>query len=237
MPRDGASILDVTGSADLSRTWALVPLRGLEDAKTRLGAALDAEERLELVRAMASRTLAATRDARGLTGTVLVTADPAAAALAATFGARTLVQRLPGLNAALREARAVAVSAGATATIVVPIDLPAIDAATLDRLLDEVRGAMQHDAARPIVALVADRRGVGTNSLLTAPPAVIEPAFGEASRAAHQAAAVRAGARFLELGGPLTLDVDTSDDLLAAEAVEVALAEAGAGHAGGSGAA
>ena len=237
MQRDGASILGVTGSADLSRTWALVPLRGLEDAKTRLGAALDAEERLELVRAMASRTLAATRDARGLTGTVLVTADPAAAELAATFGARTLVQRLPGLNAALREARAVAVAAGATATIVVPIDLPAIDADTLDRLLDEVRDALLDDGARSIVALVADRRGVGTNSLLTAPPAVIEPAFGEASRAAHQAAAVRAGARFLELGGPLTLDVDTSDDLLAAEAVEVALAEAGAGHAGGSGAA
>jgi 2-phospho-L-lactate guanylyltransferase len=233
----------VTGSADLSRTWALVPLRGLEDAKTRLGAALDAEERLELVRAMASRTLAATRDARGLAGTVLVTADPAAADLAATFGARTLVQRLPGLNAALREARAVAVAAGATATIVLPIDLPAIDAATLDRLLDEVRDALLDDATRPIVALVADRRGVGTNSLLTAPPAVIEPAFGEASRSAHQAAALRAGARFLELGGPLTLDVDTSEDLLAAEAVEVALAEtaaeaaAGAGHAGGSGAA
>ena len=244
MARDGASILAVTGPADLSTapadlssTWALVPLRGLENAKTRLAVALDAEERLDLVISMASRTLAATRDARGLSGTVLVTADPAAAELAATFGARTLVQRLPGLNAALREARAVAVAAGATATIVVPIDLPAISAGTLDRLLDQVRDALGADATRPIVAVVADRLGIGTNSLVTAPPAVIEPAFGEASRAAHQAAALRAGARFLELGGPLTLDVDTGDDLLAAEAVEVALAEAGAGHAGGSDAA
>ncbi len=69
--------------ADLGSTWALVPLRGLEDAKTRLGAELDAEERVELVVAMATRTLAATRAAPGIRGTVLVTADPAAAASAA----------------------------------------------------------------------------------------------------------------------------------------------------------
>ena len=38
-----------TARADLSRTWAIVPIRGLETAKTRLGEDLDAEERLELV--------------------------------------------------------------------------------------------------------------------------------------------------------------------------------------------
>jgi 2-phospho-L-lactate guanylyltransferase len=217
--------------ANLDRTWALVPLRGLEDAKTRLGGELDAEERLELVRGMATRTLTATGGARGIAGTILVTADPAAAALARSHGARTLVQRLPGLNAALQEARSLAVEAGATAALVVPIDLPAIDPASLDALLDAARAAAAAAPAAPLVAAVPDRHGQGTNALLVAPPNVIEPAFGEGSLAAHRAAALAAGATFVELGGPLRFDVDTAADLLAAEALRVAGVTTGGGDA------
>lgn len=205
---------------DLDRTWALIPLRGLENAKTRLGAELDAEERFDLVVAMASRTLAAARDAAGLAGTVLVTADPEAARLATTFGAQTIVQRLPGLNAAIREARSVAVAAGATSVLVLPIDLAAVDAAAIDALLDGARSATtaaSAASAAAIVAVVPDRHGLGTNALLVAPPTAIEPAFGERSLARHREAAAAAGATFVELGGPLTADLDTGADLLAAE--------------------
>jgi 2-phospho-L-lactate guanylyltransferase len=209
--------------ADLGSTWALVPLRGLEDAKTRLGAELDPEERLELVVAMASRTLAAARDAAGIAGTVLVTADPAAAELAAAFGARTIVQRLPGLNAALREARAVAAELGATAVLVLPIDLPAVSPAALGELLAEGAGALE--PGRPLVVVVPDRHARGTNALLVSPPTAIEPAFGEASLATHLAAAVAAGAVVRQHGGPLTIDVDTGADLLVAEAAGIAGAD------------
>lgn len=215
----------MTSGANLDRTWAIVPLRGLEDAKTRLGGALDAEERLELVTTMAIRTLSATRDAAGLSGTVLVTADHAAARLAERFGATTLVQRLPGLNAALREARAVALAAGASATMIVPIDIPAVSAEALDEVLARARdragtSAESGPAAGPtppsgIVVLVPDHHGTGTNVLLTSPPDVIDPAFGEGSRQSHRAAAQRADAIFVELDGPLAVDIDTSDDLLA----------------------
>lgn len=201
--------------ADLSRTWALVPLRGLETAKTRLGGELDAEERLDLVTAMARRTLAATRDAELVTGTVLVTADPAAAQLAAGFGAESLVQRIAGLNAAICEARAQALEHGATAVVVLPIDLAAVSAAAIDEV---VRAAADHDtAADRLVVVVPDRHGSGTNVLLATPPAVIDPAFGADSRARHAALAAAAGAAYLELGGPLTFDVDTAEDLVAAE--------------------
>jgi 2-phospho-L-lactate/phosphoenolpyruvate guanylyltransferase len=203
-------------AADLRSTWALVPLRGLEDAKTRLGAELDPEERLELVEAMARRTLAATRDAPGLAGTVLVTADPAAAELAVTYGARTIVQRLPGLNAALREARAVAMNHGATAVLVLPIDLPAVSVETLAAVLDA--GASALEPGRPLTLAVPDRHGAGTNALLSSPPGAIEPAFGEGSFAAHREAALAAGATFVRHDGPLILDVDTGADLLLAEA-------------------
>jgi 2-phospho-L-lactate guanylyltransferase len=208
--------VDHAALADLGSTWALVPLRGLEDAKTRLGAELDPEERVALVVAMSTRTLAATRDAAGIRGTVLVTADPAAATLAAGFGAVTLVQRLPGLNAALREARAVALARGATAALIVPIDLPAISTGEIERLL--AAGAANVTTRRPLVVAVPDRHGTGTNALLVSPPDVIEPAFG----AVHQGAAQAAGAVFVRHEGPLTLDVDTGADLLASEAVATA---------------
>ena len=157
----------------------------------------------------------ATRGARGIAGTLLVTADPAAAALAAEFGARTLVQRLPGLNAALREARAAAMREGATAILILPIDLPAISPTTIERLLDEASppaGKLQ------IVVAVPDRHGSGTNALLVSPPTAIDPAFGEGSLEAHRTAAERAGAAFIQHDGALTLDVDTGADLLVAQA-------------------
>ena len=200
---------------DLRATWALVPLRGLETAKTRLGGELDAEERLDLVTAMARRTLAATRDAERVTGTVLVTADPAAAALAAEYGAESLVQRIAGLNAAICEARARALDRGATAVVVLPIDLAAVSPGAIDEVVSAA--ASQRTRATGLVVVVPDRHGSGTNVLLTAPPDVIDPAFGTDSRAEHAALAAAAGAAYLELGGPLTFDVDTAEDLLAAE--------------------
>lgn len=202
---------------DLARTWALVPIRGLETAKTRLGGGLDAEERRDLVVDLLERTLVATRDARRVTGTIVVTMDPAAAGIARDHRAVGLVERAPGLNGAISAARSVAVARGATAVLVLPADLPAISAAVIDALLDAADSARSPEGIG-LVALVTDQHGRGTNALLVSPPGRIEPLFGPASRDLHRAAAAGAGATFIELDGPLGLDVDTIDDLEVAEA-------------------
>jgi len=64
---------------------------------------------------------------------------------------------------------------------------------------------------------VPDRHGSGTNALLVSPPTLVAPAFGTDSLRTHRAAATQAGATVVELGGPLSLDLDTTADLLAAE--------------------
>ncbi|TME11751.1 MAG: 2-phospho-L-lactate guanylyltransferase [Chloroflexi bacterium] len=213
--------MDPTARADLSRTWALVPIRGLETAKTRLGEDLDAEERVELVTRLLRQTLIATRDARRIDGTIVVTMDPAAAGIAKELRAVGLVERAPGLNEAIAAARSVAIARGATAILVLPADLPSVAAGSVDELLARASAA---DAASTIdeitalVALVPDRHGQGTNALVVSPPDAIAPAFGSESRAEHQRAATAAGARYLELDGPLSLDLDTPADLIAAEA-------------------
>ena len=225
--------MDVAADPDRARTWALVPIRGLETAKSRLGAALDAEERLELVTELLRRTLVATRDARRIAGTVVVTMDGDAAELARRHDAIGLVERAPGLNEAIEAARSVAEARGATAVLVLPADLPAVSSEAVDAVVAASLGDGddRHDAGAGgrldsvhrfdgdrVVALVGDRHGEGTNALVLRPPDVISPAFGARSREAHARAATEAGARFLELESPLAFDVDTSADLLAAEA-------------------
>lgn len=213
--------MEPAARADLSRIWALVPIRGLETAKTRLGGDLDAEERRDLVVDLLRRTLVATRDTRVITGTIVVTMDPGAAGIAQDHQAVGLVERAPGLNGAISAARSVAVARGASAVLVLPADLPAITADAIAQLVGAAgaaRDGHSEGQARGLVALVTDQHGTGTNALLISPPGLIDPRFGPGSRALHRAAAGAAGATFVEVGGPLALDVDTPADLVVAEA-------------------
>jgi len=213
--------VEPSARADFSRTWALVPIRGLETAKTRLGEDLDPEERVELVTRLLRQTLIATRDARRIDGTIVVTMDPAAAGIAKELHAVGLVERAPGLNEAIEAARSVAIARGATAIVVLPADLPSVAAGSVDELLARASAADAASAAGSttgLVALVPDRHGHGTNALVVSPPDAIAPAFGVESRAAHARAAADASAGYVELDGPLSLDLDTPADLIAAEA-------------------
>ncbi|MCI0582455.1 MAG: NTP transferase domain-containing protein, partial [Chloroflexi bacterium] len=150
-------------------------------------------------------------------GTIVVTMDPGAAGLARDHRAIGLVERAPGLNAAIRAARSVAVARGATAILVLPADLPAITPSAVDDLLEA--GAKAFSATgQGLVAIVPDRHGSGTNALLVSPPALVEPHFGSDSLLLHRAAGGEAGATVIELAGPLSLDLDTPADLLTVEA-------------------
>ena len=207
----------------LDRIAALVPLRALEGAKARLGEALDAEERRALVERLLRRTVEAALATPGIPVVAVVSPDPDVLALADELGAHGVAQGGGGLNEGLAEGRAWAIAAGAGAILVVPADLPAVSAGELGRVIRAARGmavaqATAALAGRPLVTLVPDRGGSGTNILLVAPPAAIPFRFGEGSRAAHAGAARAAGAMYLELDSPLALDLDTPDDLLAAQA-------------------
>jgi len=195
------------------RIVAVIPVGALEGAKSRLGAVLDAEERRDLVTRMVTATIRAVLAVPAIAETLVVTPDDEVRALALDAGARPMRQRGHGLNHGLRQARDEAIAGGANVLLIVPIDLPRItpDAvaavlATLDR------------TPPPLVAIVPDRHGRGTNTLLLAPPDVIDVQFGGDSRAAHVAATTAVGATLVELDGPLTEDLDTPDDLLLAQA-------------------
>jgi 2-phospho-L-lactate guanylyltransferase len=202
--------------AELSRLVIVIPVRSLSDGKSRLGEPLDAEERASLVLGLLRRTVTAAREARQASGVVVVSPDGAILDEARRMGAATLMQTLPGLNEGLAEARD-AIATEATALLVLPADLPDVAAAPIDRLVDTARASNREHPGRPVVALVPDRHGLGTNALLLSPPDAIEFRFGEGSRAAHAEAAHLAGACYTEVSGPLDFDVDTAEDLLLAD--------------------
>jgi 2-phospho-L-lactate guanylyltransferase len=193
---------------------AIIPIGSLDGAKSRLGAVLDAEERLELTLRLARHTIEAAVATQGITETLVVTPDDAVRRLAEDLGARPLRQRDGGLNRGIDAGRAEAIAAGAAAALILPIDLPEVSTDAIGAVL-----ATLDRPGRPLVAIVPDRHGRGTNALLLAPPDAIDTCFGGDSRAAHAAAAEAAGAEYVELGGPLRLDVDTPDDLLLAEPI------------------
>jgi 2-phospho-L-lactate guanylyltransferase len=180
---------------------AIVPVKALTDAKSRLADQLSGDERRALVTWMLGRVLDACLSADPIDRVIVVAGDREAAAVAARAGVEVLIEPVPGLPAALRAADQAA--AGAGATLIVPADLPLATAGDLETAC----------RARAGVVVVPTWDG-GTGALLRRPPSVVATAFGPGSAAAHLRLAAAAGVRALRLDLPnLALDVDTPRDL------------------------
>jgi 2-phospho-L-lactate guanylyltransferase len=201
------------------RIAAIIPVGTLEGAKTRLAVTLDAEERHDLVEDLLIRTVASALAVAQLDDVLVISPDPEVLTRAAAIGARTLRQRTKGLNAGLTEARDDVIAGGAEAILVLPIDLPFVTAEAVSAVLEPLSEPSAADTGRHVV-LVTDRHGTGTNALALRPPEVIVFAFGPGSRGRHRAAAEAANAVYTEVGGPLTVDLDTPEDLIFVEAAE-----------------
>jgi 2-phospho-L-lactate guanylyltransferase len=212
---------------DRERIAAIVPVGTIEGAKTRLGGTLDAEERQDLVERLLDRTVGAALAVSKLDDVLVISPDREVLQRAADLGARTLRQRSTGLNAGLAEARGDVVAGGATALLVLPIDLALVSSSALEAVLDPMTARAAGSAPGPLVVLVPDRHGSGTNALGLRPPGVIDFAFGPKSRVAHRRAAEAAGATYVEVPGPLAIDIDTPADLVLADSLSAE--EIGAG--------
>ncbi|MSQ42519.1 MAG: 2-phospho-L-lactate guanylyltransferase [Dehalococcoidia bacterium] len=184
----------------------LVAARRAAVAKSRLAGALSAELRRDLVRAMLDDVLTAARAAHA-GDLVVVTPDDDYRALAERHGARLLLDDGTGFNAAICTALADPSVRRASAALVMPADLPQLEAADVRCVLDAL--------AAVDVVLVPSGDG-GTAALGLRPPDRMAPCFGVASADAHRAQAARAALVLRELRPrSLAADVDEPADLLA----------------------
>ena len=102
--------------------WALVPFKGPEKAKERLGAYLSPGERRDLTLAMMQDVLHALTRA-SLSGVLIVSRSPDARALAKEFGAEVFADTADDLTGAVTQASAF-VADRAESTMIIHGDLP-----------------------------------------------------------------------------------------------------------------
>jgi len=174
---------------------AIVPVKGLDGAKTRLAPRLSTDERARLVVEMLDRVLSACAEAGAIERTLLVTPDPGLG----RGGVELLVDAGTGHADAI--ALALADPRAAGGALVVMGDCPLATAASLDALAR---------AARPLA--LAPARDGGVNALALTPVNGFLPRFGV--RAETTVAEARAaGLDPVVVDEPaLALDVDLPED-------------------------
>ncbi len=193
--------------------WAVVPVKHLSGAKTRLGDTLSEDERRDLTLWMLDRVLAALLGSNCLWPVYVLTSDPLVSSRAQAAGAVILAERAPGLNPALEHARRTVGEQGARDHLVVLGDLPLLTAQVVRDLL--IR-ADTSDAS----VIAPDRHRSGTNMLFLQSSDHLPALFGANSYKRHCEAAHERGIPLMthhsEGAG---FDVDTVEDLRALAAM------------------
>jgi 2-phospho-L-lactate guanylyltransferase len=176
---------------------AVVPVKGLEGAKSRLAPALGPDGRARLVERMLATVLHACEQADSITEILVVTPEPALGRGHGVLRDEGVGQG-PALELALADPRA------AGGALIVMADCPLATAGALDRLA----------AAAGPLALVPARDG-GTSALALLDPALVRPAFGVPGSAAITIARARAAgiAPAVLDDEALAFDVDRPADL------------------------
>ncbi|NJO84326.1 MAG: 2-phospho-L-lactate guanylyltransferase [Blastochloris sp.] len=186
---------------------AIVPIKLLDQAKTRLAPLLTPPERRGLVLAMLSDVLAALHQAPSITWIGVISRDAAALALATASGAETLYDEAADLNGALTQAARHYADLGARGILALPADVPRVTPVAIEALI----------AATDIVPSItlAPSRDGGTNALLARPPLTVPFRFGPNSLARHVEAAWEQDVVARLLHTDAFEDIDTHDDLRA----------------------
>ncbi len=186
--------------------FAVVPVKDLWGTKSRLKPILDPGARAGLTLYMMGRVVSAISEA-GVENVCVVSPDRIVLGEARGRGATPLLQESRGLNPALDEGRRWAMEHGGSSLLVLPADLPLIDAEDVSVVLAGVGEA-------PSMTISPDGTRSGTNALLLHPPEVLSFAFGPGSYEAHLRAARERGLEIRVCERPrLAFDLDTAEDL------------------------
>lgn len=167
--------------------WAVVPVKSMAQAKQRLAGVLAPHERPALARAMLQDVLAALTASACLAGTLVVTNDAAAIAIARGAGADVLPDAPDaGLVPALEHAAHVLAQRGREGMLIVPADVPLITPQDIALIAERHRG---HANAGAAVTLVYASHDGGTNALACSPPDALPLRYGPDSFRLHVQAA------------------------------------------------
>lgn len=193
-------------------TTAIIPVKPLRESKTRLAHVLSPTERAALMGSFLARTLWVLQQT-AVSQILVVSRDEGVLQQAHAAGAETLREKRPfALNAAVTQARDATVRQGAGSVLILPADLPFVQAADIERLL-----ALVHPdngcLPTPLMAICGDEQQQGTNALLLSPPIPFTFHYGSHSFAHHCEEAARNGRLVRVVNSrSLQFDLDTEAD-------------------------
>ena len=191
---------------------AVVPMKPLRLAKSRLAPALTAPQRAALTLGMLRGVIAAAQGAP-VSAAWVVGGDDAARQVAADMGADWRRDAAGDLNAALAAAMRDAFEGGCAA-LYLPADLPFIGADDVSALLETSQGGA-------LLTFAPAQRDGGTNAMLIPRGSRFRPLLGKRSFSRHKASAEALGIPYAVCdSGGFAIDLDTPADLAACVKVE-----------------
>ncbi len=185
---------------------ALIPVKSLVTAKSRLASSFTQLQRERLVLDMLHHVLCVLVDSELFEKVSVVSSDKQVLEKAYLWGAQAVVEEYHGHNQALHAAALRELSQGVTTLLTISADLPLL---TTQEILCFYEQSLQHE-----VVLAPSRDGTGTNAILVRPPLALPYIFGPGSLQNYVDAAKQkklSYSKFRCIG--LALDIDTIDDL------------------------
>jgi 2-phospho-L-lactate guanylyltransferase len=185
---------------------ALVPVKSLDEVKSRLATHLTLQQRQTLVLDMLHHVLQALRQSELLDHISVVSPDRHVLQHARLWGVQALIEEQPGHNEALYAAAMREKNADISGLLTISADLPLLHPGDIRAFIAQ--------SEKYSVVLAASRDRTGTNAILMRPPLVLPYLFGPNSLQRYQQAARNTGVSsvvYSNIG--LALDVDTVDDL------------------------
>jgi 2-phospho-L-lactate guanylyltransferase len=190
---------------------ALIPVKSLITAKSRLAPSLSQHQRERLVMNMLHHVLCVLLDSELFEQVSVVSSDDRVLEQAYIWGAQAITEEQHGHNQALHAAALREKTEGITTLLTISADLPMLTTQEIRCFFEQSR---QH-----AVVLAPSRDGTGTNAILVRPPLAIPYLFGPDSLQSYLVAVRQRHltySTYHSIG--LAFDIDTIDDL---EEVEV----------------
>jgi 2-phospho-L-lactate/phosphoenolpyruvate guanylyltransferase len=185
---------------------ALIPVKSLITAKSRLALSLSQHQRERLVMNMLHHVLCVLIDSELFEQVSVVSSDDQVLEQACIWGAQAITEEQHGHNQALYAAALREKTVGVTALLTISADLPLLTTQEIRCFLEQSR---QNE-----VVLAPSRDGTGTNAILVRPPLAVPYVFGPDSLQSYIEAARQRHLRYSTYDTiGMALDVDTIDDL------------------------
>ena len=200
---------------DHQKPWAVLPLKSVRTANSRLTPVLSAVEREELSLLMVKDVVSVLESSANLGGLLVITNCPIMTSHCAKLEVTVLEEGCrPQLNSAIKKAVQFLYQLGVKKFFTVPGDVPLLSLSELDRLIQCVQMSTG-------IALVPSHDGQGTNSIASSIPIQISPQFGFDSFSIHRQSAKdqNVSVDVFSLPG-LGFDIDEPQDLIRLSSID-----------------